>query len=252
MSDKQENPQNVIDAYRKRQQNAKRAPLVMGIAGLLLIIGLGALIFWLVGPNRPSFSFFATDTPTPTETATVTPTLTPTLTPTITPTETLTPTVTVTPTIAGPFTYTVVEGDSCYAIAAKFKIDILLLITINNLDPACPIAIGQKLTIPGPDTTLPTSTPLPTNLRSGTKIDYVVLTGDTVGSIALKFNTTVDAIMKENKITNENSILVGQKLIIPVNLVTAVPTSTKAPTATGTPAGQIPTATTTATATTKP
>ena len=252
MSDKQENPQNVIDSYRKRQQNAKRAPLIMGIAGLLLIIGLGALIFWLVGPNRPSFSLFATDTPTPTETATVTPTLTPTMTFTVTPTETSTPTVTVTPTIAGPFIYTVVEGDSCFAIAAKFKIDLLLLITINNLDPACPINVGQKLTIPGPDTSLPTSTPVPSNLRPGTKIEYVVQTGDTLGSIALKFNTTVDAIMKENKITNENAILVGQKLIIPVNLVTAVPTSTTGPTATGTPAGQAATATTTATATTAP
>jgi LysM repeat protein len=244
MSEKQENPQDVIDSYRKRQQNAKRAPLVLGIAALLLIVGVGALIFWLVGPNAPSFSLFATDTPTPTNTSTVTPTATATNTPTVTPTETVTPTVTITPTIAGPFVYQVVEGDSCYVIAVKYKIDILLLITINNLDPACPIKVGDKLTIPGPDTALPTGTAIPTNLRPGTKIEYVVQTGETLGSIALKFNSTVDAIKKENNITDENAILVGQKLIIPVNLVTAVPTATPNPSGTPVSAGQ-PTATST-------
>jgi LysM repeat protein len=238
MSDKQENPQNVIDSYRKRQQNARRAPLVLGIAAVLLVVGLGALIFWLVGPNAPSLSLFATDTPTATSTATVTPTATNTNTPTVTSTETASPTVTITPTIAGPFIYQVVEGDSCYVIAVKYKVDILLLITINNLDPACPIKVGDKLTIPGPDTSLPTGTPIPTNLRSGTKIEYIVLSGDTLGSIALKFNSTVDAIKEENKITDENSILVGQKLIILVNLVTAVPTATPNLSATPLPPGQ--------------
>jgi LysM repeat protein len=252
MSDKQENPQNVIDSYRKRQQAAKKAPLVMGLAALLLIIGAGALIFWLMGPNRPALNIklFATDTPTPTETATVTPTPTSTNTPTVTPTETATPTITVTPTVAGPFIYQVVEGDSCYAIAVKFKVDLLLLITINNLDPTCPIQVGGKLTIPGPDTSLPTATEVPTNLRPGTKIEYIVQTGDTLGSIALRFNSTVDAILKENKITNENAILVGQKLIVLVNLVTAVPTAT--PTPVGTPAPASQTATSTATATRTP
>jgi LysM repeat protein len=251
MSDKQENPQKTIESFHKRQNRARRAPLALGVAAGLLIVGAGALIFWLVGPNRPSFfsGLFATDTPTPTNTATVTPTQTTTNTPTITPTQTATPTITITPTVAGPFVYQVVEGDSCFAIAVKFNIDLLLLITINNLDPACPIRVGDQLTIPGPDTTLPTGTPLPENLRSGTKIEYRVVSGDTVGSIALKFNSTVEDIIKENKITNENDILVGQLLIIRVNLVTPVPTATLAPTgaatatATRAPASQTPTAT---------
>jgi LysM repeat protein len=254
MSDKQENPQNVIDSYRKRQQTAKKAPLVMAIAAFLLIVGAGVLIFWLVGPNRPALNIklFATDTPTPTETATITPTATSTSTPTMTPTETATPTVTVTPTVAGPFIYQVVEGDSCWAIAVKFKVDPLLLITINNLDPTCPIQVGGKLTIPGPDTSLPTATEIPANLRPGTKIEYTVQTGDTLGSIALAFNSTVEAIMKESKITNENAILVGQKLTVPVNLVTAVPTATQTPTGAPSQPGQQPTATTAATATRVP
>jgi LysM repeat protein len=240
MTDKQEKPQKTIETFQKRQQAARRAPIVLGVAALLLIVGAGALIFWFLGPNRPSINigWFATDTPTPTDTATPTLTPTPTQTPTVTPTETSTPTVTLTPTVAGPFVYEVLEGDTCYGIAIKFQTDLLLLITINNLDPACPIKIGDKLTIPGPDTTLPTATPLPANLRSGTKINYVVITGDTLGAIALKFNSTVEAIRKENNITNENEILVGRILIVPVNLVTPVPTATTAPTQTPGPAGQ--------------
>ena len=229
MSDDKETPQNVIEMYRKRQQSARRAPLLFGGAAVLLVLGIIAIVIWFTGSNRPSFSLFATDTPTPTHTATITatPTATNTATPTLEPS--VTPTVTLTPTIAGPFVYQVVEGDSCWSIAAQFKVDLLLLITINNLDPSCPIKVGDKLTIPGVDTSLPTSTPLPTNLPAGTKIEYRVQSGDTLGSIALKFNSTVDAIIEENEITDANDILVGTVLIIPVNIVTPVPTSTATP-----------------------
>jgi LysM repeat protein len=227
MTDKQENPQDVIESYRKRQQAARRAPLVFVIAAVLLIIGAAALIFWLVsGGELPSFAIRSTDTPTATTTSTVTPTFTLTNTPSPTSTPSLTPTITITPTAPGPVEYVVVEGDTCYGIAVKFKIDLLLLITINNLDANCTIQVGQKLIIPGPDTALPTATLLPENLPKGTKIEYIVQVGDTLATIAAKFNSTTDAIIKENKLTNPNDLLVGQKLIIPVNIVTPVPSAT--------------------------
>lgn len=229
MSDK-DTAQTVIDSYRKRQQAAKRAPLILGIAALLLIVGAAALIFWLAGPNRPAIALFASATPTPTVTATSTATPTETATPTVTPTETATPTVTLTPTISGPFTYQVQEGDNLFDIAQRFEVDLLLLITLNNLDPINPIIhVGDALTIPGPDTQLPTGTPLPTNLPRGTRIEYRVQTGDSLLAIALAYNSTIDAIKEENDIENENELFVGQVLTIPVNLVTPVPTSTTAP-----------------------
>jgi LysM repeat protein len=241
MSDK-ENPQDVIEAYRKkRQQRSQRVMVLFIVAAVLLIGGFTAVIIWLTGDGAPQFSLFATDTPTPTVTFTVTPTFTPTSTPTVTPTETPTPTVTITPTQAGPFIYEVAEGDSCWAIAVKFQVDPLTLITINNLDPTCPIRIGDKLTIPGPDTTLPTGTPVPSNLPRGTEIQYRVQTGDTLGTIAVAYNSTVEAIKAKNNIQNENEILVGMTLIVPVNLVTPVPTNT--PTSTGTVTRVAPTIT---------
>lgn len=229
MSEK-ESPQNVIESYRKRQQAARRAPLVITLAAVFLIAGAAILIFWLLGPNKPviKLSLFASHTPTPTDTATPTSTATESPTPSITPTITNTPTETETPTPSGPFIYQVEEGDNLWSIAEKFNVDLLVLITVNNLDAATAnnIPVGYKLIIPAPDTQLPTETPLPTNLPRGTKIEYIVKRGDSLGSIALKFNSTVEAIMKENDIKNENEIFVGQVLIVPVNLVTPVPTST--------------------------
>jgi LysM repeat protein len=123
------------------------------------------------------------------------------------------------------------DGDSLWSIAAEFGVDLLVLITVNNLDPANPtIRVGDKLIIPGPDASLPSPTPLPTNISRGTKIEYQVQLGDSLLSIALQFNSTVEEIKAENEIENENEIFVGQKLIIPVNIVTAVPTATITPT----------------------
>lgn len=226
-----ESAQNVIEAYRKRQKKARKAPLVIGIAALLLILGAAFLAYWLLGSDVPSISLFATDTPTPTNTPTMTATATATTTPTMTATATETLPPTVAPTQSGPFVYQVEEGDTLWSIAAKFNADLLVLLAVNNLDPAnASIRTGDKLIIPGPDTELPTATPLPSNIPRGTKIDYQVLLGDSLLSIALKFNSTVDAIKEENEIENENSLFAGQMIVVPVNLVTAVPTATAAPT----------------------
>jgi LysM repeat protein len=242
MSDKdKESAQDVIDSYRKRQQQAQRAPIMLGIAAGLLVVGVAVIIFWLVGPGLPAISFLATDTPTPTITFTATATATPTEIPTETPTATTTPTETLTPTASGPFVYEVIEGDSLFTIAEKFKVDLLVLIAINNLDSTNPvIRVGDKLTIPGPDTQLPTASPIPLSLRRGTLIDYIVQTGDSLAIIAEKFNSTVEDIVKENDLDDPNNIFVGQKLVIPVNLVTPLPTNT---------AGPSPTSASTATAT---
>lgn len=237
-----ENPQQVIDAYRKRQKSARRAPLVFGLAAAFLLLGALLVIYWLVSPNAPSLklSFLATATLTPTNTPLPTDTPTATATATTTPTASPSPTETLTPTVSGPFIYQVEEGDVLWSIAEKFKVDLLLLITINNIDPANPtIHTGDKLTIPGPDTQLPSATPLPSNIPRGTKIDYRVQLGDSLLSIAIQFNSTVEAIKKENKIENENEIFVGQIIKVPVNLVTPVPTVTPSLTLASTAASSV-------------
>ena len=61
MSEK-ESPQKVIEAHRKRQQMRQGTPMAVMIgAGILLIAGAAALIFWLLGDNSP-FKGSNTDT----------------------------------------------------------------------------------------------------------------------------------------------------------------------------------------------
>lgn len=237
MTDKEkEKAQDVITSYRKRQQAAQKAPLILGLSAVLLVIGAAVLIFWLVNPRSFQIALFPTATSTPTETATPTNTATNTPLPTDTPTVTNTPTETATPTASGPFPYTVQEGDTLIGIAEKFNVDFFVLVAINNLDPANPlIRIGDQLTIPGPNTQLPTATPLPPNLPRGTKIEYIVQPNDTLAIIAEKFNSTVEDILEQNKLDDPNKIFFGQKLIVRVNLVTPVP-PTPTPIATVTPA----------------
>ncbi len=221
-------PQSVFETYRKRQQ---MMPFLFGgLAVILVAVGAILVIAWLTGPNKPAISLFASATPTPTNTATPTP-VTPTATFTLTPTITETPTATVSPTASGPFEYTVQEGDTCWSISEKFAVSIDILLALNPTVDCNLIKPNETiLLIPAPDTELPTPTPLPTGFR-GT-INYTVVSGDTLASIASKFNSTVDVILLDNKdtITDGVTIYVGSVLKIRVNIVT--PTSTRAPTST--------------------
>lgn len=227
-----ESPQMVIEAHRKRVQARQSTSLAVMIgAAILLIAGAAALIFWLLGDNSPFKA--ATPTPTATFTATMTwtatqqpPTDTPTITPTSLPTDTATPTITPTP--SGPFEYTVQQGDNLGDIATRFGTDLLTLLELNpNIDrTSLLIYVGQKILVPPPNMQLPTATPVSTNVPPGTVISYTVMPNDTLYGIADRFRSTVDQIVKENKLANANDIYVGLILKIPVNIATLVPSPT--------------------------
>ncbi|MEO8357767.1 MAG: LysM peptidoglycan-binding domain-containing protein [Chloroflexota bacterium] len=184
------------------------------------------LVVWLASPGKPLGVMFATDTPTPTMTFTPTSTSTATMTATITET----PTVTTTSTPSGPFPYTIQEGDSLESIGQKFNLGgegSQLIYYANQEEMEANngvIFVGQTITIPPPGSVLPTTTPIPADLRSGTLIEYRVLPGDTLAGIAAKFNSLTEDIIEENAIENANALQVGDTLQIPVNLIT--PTAT--------------------------
>jgi len=234
MSEK-ESAKSVIDAHRRRQEMSQRAPILLIVAAVLLVVGAAAIIFWLLGGRPPSLSFLASPTPTATETATATATQPSTATPTETPTlapPTETPTATATETPSGPSIYLVQEGDVLESIASKFNTDIFTLLALNpQIDPkTLVIRVGDQIVIPGPDTQLPTATAISADIPKGTIIEYAIVSGDTLEGIALKFNSTVEEILKKNPtITNSNDIRVGQIIQVPVNIATPVPTQTQAP-----------------------
>ena len=51
-------------------------------------------------------------------------------------------------------------------------------------------------------------------VQGGTKIPYVIKSGDTLGALAKKYNCTVEQLCQWNGIRNADQIAVGQKLEI--------------------------------------
>lgn len=101
-------------------------------------------------------------------------------------------------------TYIVQKGDSLWSIANANNTTVDEIANLNDLGSNM-IYVGQILQIPnsGNNTVIP-----------DTNLTYNVQSGDTLYSIALKYNTTPVAIMRKNNLTN-NLLTVGQTLIIP-------------------------------------
>jgi LysM repeat protein len=238
-----------VQALIKRRRARVIPAILMAIAGLILI-GL-VLVVVAAFNNGPGLGLQKTATVTASATATITPTPTvPTATNTEAETATITPSPGPSPT-ATENIYTVEAGDTLFSIATKFKANVCTLMAVNNITNPSVLAVGQKLLIPGPDTKLPTSTPLPTGLPRGAKLTYVVQCGDTLDSIAAKFNSTGDDIAKLNNIKDPTSIQIGQSLQVRVNIATPTPTVTasKSPAGTAAPSAATTTATPKASAT---
>ncbi len=217
-----------VQALINRRRARMVPAILMAIAGLILI-GIVVLIVAAMS-NGPGLGVLKTPTPTASVTASITSTPTvPTQTPTEAETATITPSPGPSPTPTQTI-YTVEAGDNLFSIATKFGANVCTIMAVNNIADAGVLALGQKLLIPGPDTKLPTATSLPTGLPRGAKLTYIVQCGDTLDTIAAKFNSTGDDIAKTNNIKDPLSIQIGQSLQIRVNIATAIPTVTsKAP-----------------------
>lgn len=108
-------------------------------------------------------------------------------------------------------TYTVKKGDTLSSIAKKYKTTNQAIMKLNGLK-STNIKVGQKLKITTTTTTNSSSTAAKTTTKTST-ITYTVKKGDTLSSIAKKYKTTSQAIMKLNGLKSAN-IKVGQKLKI--------------------------------------
>jgi LysM repeat protein len=231
MSD-QDSAKDVIESYRKRQnQGWQSIALFIGTA-LLIILGAALVIFWLTGAELNVGQMFASKTPTPSQTPTATP-VTPTATVTLTPTPaapTDTPPPSPTPTRSGAVIYIAEEEDTFSSIAERFDMDVFTLLVYNqdrlDLDLANPVLfVGDEVLIPAPGAEVPTPTPIPFDVLPGFRVEYMVRPGDSLGSIANKLRSTVEDILEYNEdLEDPNAIYPGQILIVRVNLVTPVPT----------------------------
>nr|MBI2905544.1 LysM peptidoglycan-binding domain-containing protein [Chloroflexota bacterium] len=201
-------------------------PAVIALLVIFLLMGV-VLVLGATG----NISIFAAATPTVTFTATTLPTFTP------APTATDTPAPTPTP--LPPLDYVVVANDTCISIAFRNNISLQTLLDANGLPQACPLSVGQKLSIPQPS---PTPTAPPTNTleppalteTARPRATYAVVAGDTLFSIAGQFNVDYNALAQQNGIPGPDyAITVGQVLIVPLDR--QPPTAGPSPTATALP-----------------
>jgi len=100
--------------------------------------------------------------------------------------------------------YVVKSGDSLYRIAQQYNTTVDTIKNFNNLTNNI-LQIGQELLIPISEIEEETPT-----------ITYIVKSGDSLWSIAQRYNTTVNEIKTLNNLTS-NNLSIGQQLLIPSN-----------------------------------
>lgn len=108
--------------------------------------------------------------------------------------------------------------------------------TVQPTAVSSPVAVAASPTVvsaaevtPTPSPTSvpqPSPTPLPTatNTPSSEAMTYTVQAGDTLYSIARRYNVTIEALMVTNGITDVTSLRVGQVLTIPGGQASPTPT----------------------------
>jgi LysM repeat protein len=100
--------------------------------------------------------------------------------------------------------HVVQRGETLWSIATRYGTTTQALVQANGLANANYIYAGQRLILPGGNT----------SPASG-GATYVVQRGDTLYSIAARHGTTAQALARANGLANANYIYVGQRLTIP-------------------------------------
>jgi LysM repeat protein len=139
----------------------------------------------------------------------------------------------------GPVIHVVKAGEALSSIAAQYGVSLDAIIQTNKLKDPEYIFAGQRLIIPNataPAVTQAVASPTaqvvaptiaavvatpapavatPAPAAASTSDVYTVRSNDTLGDIAMRYSTTVDAIAEANGISPLRDIYIGQKLHIP-------------------------------------
>lgn len=113
----------------------------------------------------------------------------------------------------GSFAYTVRAGDTLYRIAQQYQTTVNAIVAINPGITPNEIFVGQQICVPGQP---------PIACPNGTL--YVIQQGDTLYTIAQRFNVTLSVLLAANPGIDPNNLRVGQTICIPVQTLTPVST----------------------------
>jgi LysM repeat protein len=114
--------------------------------------------------------------------------------------------------------YVVEPGDTLGGIAHRLGTDVASLVEVNGITNPNMLSLGQQLRLPrGTRAPAPTSasTPAPAPPSSGGGRTYTIEPGDSLWSIARRWNTTTDVLAGLNGITDPSKIRIGQRIVLP-------------------------------------
>ena len=100
--------------------------------------------------------------------------------------------------------YTVKSGDTLSEIAQRYGTNVSSIVALN------PSIQNPNLIYPGEQLTIKTNI---INSNSSNTV-YIVKPGDTLGNIAIQYNTSVNELVRMNNISNPNLIYPGEKIVI--------------------------------------
>jgi len=127
------------------------------------------------------------------------------------------------PTIPGPVKHTVKPGDTLIQIAATYQSTAKDIADANDLQLGGVLRIGQELLIPVPG---PSGGPGPTATQESEALMYVVQAGDTISTIAERYNSQVGWILRANSMQPGDVLHIGRALLVPLSATTPTPTAT--------------------------
>jgi len=100
-------------------------------------------------------------------------------------------------------THKVTKGDTLWSITKQYHISLESILALNNIKDKDILSIGQIIKI------------LQDNLPAADYNMHIVNKGETLWSIAQKYNLSVDLILDTNNIANSELISIGQEMKIP-------------------------------------
>lgn len=110
-------------------------------------------------------------------------------------------------------TYKIRRGDTFSSVARKFRTNVAYLRDINDFPRKKKLRLGQKIFVPD-------RTPLKEKrpelaVAAASKQFYIVQPGDSLASIAEKYNVSLVDLQKANRLTRKSKVRSGSKIMIP-------------------------------------
>ena len=104
-----------------------------------------------------------------------------------------------------PASYTIAPGDTLSELAERWGASVEEIVRLNGITDPSHVWVGLEIAVPQP-AAAPATAP---------RASYTIAPGDNLWSLASRWGTTVEEILRVNEIADADSIRIGEMLIIP-------------------------------------